>query len=256
MGRYDKIKVYNGSGWVKPNRIRVYANNAWQDLGTDDSANTRALNVHNGSALVRATLNRTLVTLAGESYLGGDGFRMLPKNGYCYCPNTRDYVNTTWFFRATIRKTDAGQKQVFWTGNASGSCYLFIDWLADGRIKVRIKSYYGSQNEQSVTTTNAVGANQWVYLDVTCNKGVFKMSVNFNGVVTTGYMYETWKISNADNWVGSTGVHFKDMLYMQGSVYDTGSAYKAVNTSTMSGDTADYQGADHVDTSYQEVRWT
>ena len=33
MGRYDKIKVWNGSAWVQPSRIRVRANNSWQDFG-------------------------------------------------------------------------------------------------------------------------------------------------------------------------------------------------------------------------------
>ena len=33
MCRYDKIKVWNGSAWVQPSRIRVRANNAWQDFG-------------------------------------------------------------------------------------------------------------------------------------------------------------------------------------------------------------------------------
>ena len=37
MGRYDKIKVYNGTEFVKPKRIRVFDGKVWQDLGPDNS---------------------------------------------------------------------------------------------------------------------------------------------------------------------------------------------------------------------------
>lgn len=256
MGRYDKIKVYNGSEWKQPTRIRVFANNAWQDLGENDSSNTRAFNVRHNNAWHRATLNRTLVTVSGESYCGGDGFRVLPANGYCYCSNANNSICTTWFFRATIRKTASGDKRIFWTGNSSGSCFLEIWWLNSGQIQVKIRSAYGTGNVQSITTSNAVGLNTWVYLNVTCNKGVYKMSVTFNGVTTSGNMWETWQITNADNWVGSNGIQFKGYLEVQGTQYLNGSNYKRLNTNTISGSTADYQYADHVDTSYQEVRWT
>lgn len=256
MGRYDKIKVYDGSEWKQPTRIRVFANNAWQDLGKNESSITRALNVRHNKAWHRATLNRTLVTVSGESYCGGDGFRLLPATGYCYCPNASNTTNATWFFRATIRKVADGDQRVFFTGNSSRSCMLEIMWLASGQIRVTCRTAFGSAGTQTITTTNAVDKNTWVYLNVTCNKGVSKMSVKFNGVTTSGNMWMTFQISNADTWIGSTGVQFKGGMEVQGSHYPGGSNYKYLNATTISGSTADYQYADHVDTSYQEVRWT
>jgi hypothetical protein len=82
------------------------------------------------------------------------------------------------------------------------------------------------------------------------------MSVKFNGVTTSGNMWMSFQISNADTWIGSTGVQFKGGMEVQGSHYPGGSNYKYLNATTISGSTADYQYADHVDTSYQEVRWT
>lgn len=254
MGRYDRIRVYNGSGWQQPSRIRVFSNNAWQDLGENDSAITKSLNVLSGGAWRRATLNRETYTIPGESYAQGS-FSLTPANGYCYCSNSNNSVNTTWYFRCTMRKTDNGEKQVFWTGNSAWSCYLQIVWLADGRVRVSIKSAYGSGSVQSITTSNAVGANQWVYLDVTCNKGVYKMTVNFNGVTTSGNMWETWQITNASNVVGSAGMQFKDGLACQGTKYSNGSSTMWADMNTASGNVGNVAGVSHVNTSSTGVRW-
>lgn len=265
MGRYDKIRVHDGTGWRQPSRIRVFANNAWQDLGENLSNNTRPLYVHNGSVLVRATLNKTLVNVAGESYLGGDGFSVTPATGYCYCPwATGGEKCSTWFFRATIRKAEAGTKRVLYVGDsrAGGVEYNKFEvlWLEDGRIQITNFCNYGP-GTQVVTTSNAVGENQWVYLDITTIKGSRYVTINFNGVTTTALLHKTFKISNAHNWIGAQGLHFKDTVAIQGAQWVPGRAVqdvfnsKAFNATTMSGTTSDYIGADHVDTTVQEERW-
>lgn len=256
MGRFDKIRVYNGSSWQQPSRIRVFSNNAWQDLGSNDSTNTRPLYVRYNNAWARATLNKTTVTVPGESYAAGDGFRLLPANGFCYCSNSNNSVNVSWFFRATIRKTWDGDNQIFWTGNSSGTCAHQIIWLNDGRIQVRTKSQYGSGNWTTITTSNAVGKNQWVYLNVTCNKDVGTMSIYFNGVTTSGQNWQTFQINAADNWVGGSGIEFKDGLECQGSKWQNQSTYRWINMTTASGSSNEWEGIDHVDTSYTETRWT
>lgn len=60
MGRYDKIRYWNGSTWVQPNRVRVWTGSAWQDYGTNDSSNTNSIYVWDGSSWKRKTLNKTL----------------------------------------------------------------------------------------------------------------------------------------------------------------------------------------------------
>ena len=60
MGRYDKIRVYNGSSWVQPSRMYVWNGSSWVDYGTNDSDNTRSAYGWNGSSWVRFTRNRTI----------------------------------------------------------------------------------------------------------------------------------------------------------------------------------------------------
>ena len=262
MGRYDKIKVYNGSSWVKPSRIRVFANNAWQDLGTDDSSITKTLYVQNGSSLARATLNRTVVTVPGESYTGGDGFQVLPANGYCFCPKSGYDNNATWFFRATIRKVADGDQNVFYVADGSWANFIQITWLSDGRIRVRGKSSYSSYGEMSITSSNSVGKNTWVYLNVTATKNSYNVSITFNGTTTSGKNYNSFRVSGATNWVGSSGVQFKNGFEVQGTAYYGSSGYgttnyKSIDLSSASGSSSgNYSGIDHIDATTTKVTWT
>lgn len=59
MGRYDKIRVHNGSTWVQPGRMYVYNGSGWVDFGANDSYNTQTMYAHNGTGWVRQTLNRS-----------------------------------------------------------------------------------------------------------------------------------------------------------------------------------------------------
>lgn len=256
MGRYDKIKVYNGSSWVKPSRIRVYANNAWQDLGTDDSSITKTLYVQNGSSLARATLNRTVVTVPGESYTGGDGFQVLPANGYCFCPASGYDNDRSWFFRATIRKVATGDLNVFYIANPSWSNHIQIMWLNDGRIRVTNSCDWAS-GTKTITTSNAVGLDTWVYLDVSVSKGATTMNVRFNGVNTPGRMDRAFQVNNASNWVGGNGIQFKGGFEVQGTSYSSGGYYKSIDLSSASGSSSgNYSGIDHIDATTTKVTWT
>ena len=82
MGRYDKIKVYNGSAWVKPTHLRIYNGSSYTDLGKDDSDNKTPLHVYDANGnLQRVTLNKKINTVAGEKYTSG-AWNMLPIDGY------------------------------------------------------------------------------------------------------------------------------------------------------------------------------
>ena len=67
MGRYDKIRVFNGSSWVQPSRMYVWNGSSWVDYGTNDSDNTRSLYTYNGSSWTRKTLNK-VVRQTGTNY--------------------------------------------------------------------------------------------------------------------------------------------------------------------------------------------
>lgn len=268
MGRYDKVKVYNGNAWVKPKRIRVWGGSSWRDLGEDDSDNRTPGFTWDGSKFQRFTLDKTLVTTQGEVYsYNPNGFKILPENGFCYDPYANpaydsegrpvSQVNITWFFRATIRKIADGDQQIFYTGNASGSCRCVLTWLADGRIRMRTQTAFGNTTSvvTDIYTTNSVGKNQWVYLNVNCNKGSYKVSITFNGVTSSGSTTRVWQIPNAFNTVGGPGVQFKDTLELQGTKHPDGSMYKKIDLNTANGSTSDYTGIIRVDESTTEVQW-
>ena len=69
MGRYDKIRVFKDGSWRQPSRIYVRKNGGWLDLGTNDSNITTPLNVRKNGAFVRATLNKNVYTVNGDSYV-------------------------------------------------------------------------------------------------------------------------------------------------------------------------------------------
>lgn len=252
MGRYDKIKVYNGEAFVQPSRIRVYNGTAWVDLGANDSDIQTPLNVHDGSNFIRATLNKTQVTVPGESYAAGNGFVLLPKGGYCFCPNSSSLTNASWRFRATIRKTSDTALTIF-NFAVSSSSYIKAVWNADG--SVTVSGRYSTNAAKTVTTSNKVKANTWVVLDIQCAKGSSSMSVTFNGTKTTATMGFNFQSGNCVNNIGATGLHFKDSLIVTGSKYSNSSTSKTINMTTASGTTSDYESVEHVDTTTTETQW-
>lgn len=257
MGRYDKIKVYNGTEFVQPSRIRIFDGTAWQDLGANDSDIQIPLNVHNGTDFVRATLNKTQVTVPGESYAAGNGFIILPKGSFCFCPNSGSLTNAAWAFKATIRKTSNTALTIF-NFAVSGSSYIKGVWNADGTIT--ISGRYSTNTAKTLTTSNKVTANTWATLEVTCPKGSSTMSIKFGvagGTLTTktGSMGFNFQSSNCVNNVGSTGMQFKGNLTVSGSKYSNSSASKTINMSTASGTTSNYESVEHVDTTTTQTQW-
>ena len=252
MGRYDKIKVYDGTNFVRPNRIQVFDGTNWQDLGTNDSSNTKSLNVRYNNAFVRATLNKRIVHVAQGSYAGGP-FKFLPDNGFCICANASSVSNSDFIFEGTIFREFNEQKRLFYSGNSSGSAKIEIWWLQDGRI--RVYTTYNGYSSQ-IDSSNSVAVGQWVWLSVWQPMGSNTLQISFNGVVTTGNQYQNFVISNAYNTIGDWGVRFKGNLHIKGRQYSGGSADKTVNMSVVSGsDGINYANVNHYEDTVDTVVW-
>lgn len=220
MGRYDKIKVFNGSNWYKPNYIRVFNGSGFLDLGADGSDINKPLYVYNGSAMLRATLNRTVTTYYNEAYTIGR-FRILPVGQWCLNP-----TKFAWNFSCTAMKTQDVDVNLFNSYSATGgNGKTIVTWLADGRIKVYCQSYSGASGTRY--SSNYVGKNVRVNIRVYWNKGSTTCYIVFNGVTTSSSFHYAYEISNATNVVGD------GLLMLYGNVSVTGVKYSgSVATTT------------------------
>lgn len=250
MGRYDKIKVYDGSAWVKPTHLRIYNGSGYTDLGKDDSDNKTPLHVYDANGnLQRVTLNKKVTTVAGETYTDGP-WNLLPAGGYCW-----NYGGANMVISGTIRRTSATDKRIYYSGNG-GSVRIELWWLADGRLKLITTNQYGAENVRySSNYVNVI--NTWVSFKVYQNYNADYGGIEWNGTYT-----QTWtngfEINAANVWntVGSSGLHFKGTFTCQGRQYNYGTRYFSNNMSTIKGtDNNTYQNVNHVDTSYETVSW-
>lgn len=251
MGRYNKIKTYYNGSWRTPNRIRVY-NNGWQDLGTNDSYNTKTMKVRNGNSFVRCTLNRQDTTSITDRWANGS-FSLLPANGYNFCPIIFGYnYGAPWYFRATIRKTASVNQNVFYSGY--GSSYIQVVWLADG--KIQVTTAYGG-GSSTVTSSNSVGINTDVYLNIYANELSNTLYIVFNGVTTSGTVNYTFLDARATNIVGDTYMQFRNNLSAKGASHDTDYRYTAsFDASYASGtDNNQYKDVIHKETTTTNTSW-
>lgn len=68
MGRYDKIRYWNGSAWVQPSQVKMWNGSAWVDYGTNDSSNTNSIYSYNGSGWQRFTRNKKITNTSTLNY--------------------------------------------------------------------------------------------------------------------------------------------------------------------------------------------
>lgn len=248
MGRYDRIRVFDGSSWRTPTQIKVY-NFGWQDLGTATSYSTRPLYVYKETEniLKRATLNRRDYTTVVDQYTTGQ-FKLTPASGYCYATNSSSVTKYPWNFEATLRKTSATTQQVFWCGYSTGTSYIRVRWLDDGRISVDNK-WKGGNSVDTVTTTNTIPINEWHKLRVYTPKNSSTVQIWIDDVkVKTGTLNNFFAITDATTKVGDTYINFKDIFKAQGCKYRAGSYSCQFDASTASGTgtgTATYQDVMH-----------
>lgn len=122
MGRYDKIRVYNGSSWVQPNNIYMYNGSSWVSFGTNTSTSTKPLYFYNGSSWVRKTLNRqdyTNYNTATEKFVNYTGTSTaLSITSGDITGSTRRQVGSTWnVWQRGIFQEPVGQ---WWSGTIYG----------------------------------------------------------------------------------------------------------------------------------------
>lgn len=216
MGRYDKIRVFKNGSWRQPSRIYVRKNGAWKDLGVNDSSNTTPLNVRRNGTFVRATLNKNVYNVNGDSYVKNQ-FKLDPTNyttrgDWCLYQGTLDGDYSkygTLYIRTWIYKEQNVDANIFYSYNANKTSYLKITWQADGRIKV-LTNFEGGSSERSVVTSNAVYAGNWVYLNIEWPWDSHTTNIYFNGVHTKATTNAQFLSVKMDNLVGDSVIRFKD----------------------------------------------
>lgn len=223
MGRYDKIKVYDGA-WKTPNSISIYTSEGWKFFGYNNSEETKPLKVFKTPYnLVTCTKHIVYNTVETDKRVVGSGpstsfgghnysyyFQLLPLNGYCNYSRKRQFD-----FQCTVKKTDDAEANLFYSGTR-GNVYISIRWLANG--KIRLSTKYEGYSETSFETSNSVGAGAEVDLHIYSNASS-KWTIVFNGTVTTGGNYNNFLVSNAVNYVGDYNIMFTNLFRLIGSQY-------------------------------------
>lgn len=244
MGRYDKIRVYNGSSWVQPSEIKVYNGANWVSLGTNTSDNTKSLHVFKAgqSDPTRATLNKQVTTNyyyhTGQTELARDD----RGNNWCFNPSAENFDSV---LDVEIRKDSNVDTVVYRGYDTANNTWIQVTWLANGKIAVYTKNGGSGTPETTVYSSNAVTAGNWVRLTITWTRGSsFNHIINFNGTTTTtgaGTRCESAGI-NRRAYLGSSGLsfrnYFKVLMSTNGSA--TGSLYEGwVQNGNMGSTTAD-----------------
>ena len=226
MGRYDRLRVFKNGLPLTPKQVMVYsaAHRSFISLGMNDGdEQNRQIYVYKDGAQHRVTKNKVHVVEITERYSSGR-FSIKPATGYQF--RTQKSPGATFMFRGTFRKTKEGAVRLYWTGrkNRSSGMYFEIWWESDGRLGITCCNT-GITNGTGTTirldTTNAVGLNQWVYIEVICDFGSTSVRCNFNGVTTSKSLWNGWVTSQSDciAEVGSDGIDYKGNLTVQGCSY-------------------------------------
>lgn len=58
MGRYDKLRMFDGERWLLPKQLKMFNGTDWVDFGEADSYVKRHIKVYNGIRMRRITLER------------------------------------------------------------------------------------------------------------------------------------------------------------------------------------------------------
>lgn len=216
MGRYDNLRVYDGSSWRQPTQVQYWNGSRYVTMGTNTGSEKNHLYVYNGSSQRRVTLERQDYTIPGEVYSYGT-FKLTPKSNAGWNPHENH--TQAHLFECDIMKTTNGAVNVFTSKNNNyQTCNFIITWRADGKLECTWTSWYHSSSKDPtvLVTDNAVGANQWVHLKISNPTGkvasAWKTTVTWNGVSKTVTNYNTWTVLNADNTVGDPNLRWKGTL--------------------------------------------
>lgn len=216
MGRYDKIKVYNGTEFVKPNRIRVFDGAVWQDLGPDDSAFKKSMYVRQGTKNKRITLNKNEVTHIGDNYRDG-AFTAQPYNGYCFCPISTKAGAYSFSIEFYIKRGSSGAKNLFKSyGIKMPKNYIYITLNNDNTITIETSCTFDNAGNlinyargNKKTTSIKLQDNDWNYVKIWADKGTKNIIVKINNQQESlSAMNYTWLVYS-DNKVGDTGLYIR-----------------------------------------------
>lgn len=255
MGRYDKIKVYDGTTWRKPNRVYVHDGTKWVDFGTDDSSNKQTIFVNNSNSNVRVTLDKKVTTIVTDKYVQGE-FNIYPSSGYCYNPIQNPKYD--WIFECDIYKESNVDASVFWCGTPNGNRNIKITWTSDGYIKVEQYNYATTPTRAEFKSSNQVYAGNWVHLRIGSDQnGKNYFVIDFNGVKKEYNRYTNifFAVTNATTIIGSSQIRFRNAMRVRGSDYYGNVNYWEYDMSEISGNSGYYSGVNQHGTSITNVEW-
>lgn len=223
MGRYDKIRVYNGSSWVQPSQIYVY-NAGWKSLGTNTGDNQSATNggvrhlyanKYSYSSFTRATLEKKTNTVTTATYSTGSG--RVGSTNYCWNPS-QTYSAGDCYVSGTFKKTAAYDQNIFYTRDNNGAdanCF-YITWLADGRIRVRTRFNYSQYYDNY--SSGYYSTNTWYKIKVLGYRygSAWRVSLYINDVRVDDWGAGAAFVGvNKEHLIGDTYIQMKDTYEMQ-----------------------------------------
>lgn len=207
MGRYDKIRYWDGSSWVQPNQIKYWNGSSWVDLGTNDSSNTTTLNAWNGSGWVRQTLNRSVTYGSKQWNVSASG-----TGGYLDVGSGANVNQNIFNFYFYCMKDYDNDKNVAWFGSTAQGWRLL--WLADGRIQWN--TYYNSGTSASYSSNYRKSYNWSVVNAYRNSTGTGSGTLNFGGTTTSigcGYRHQ---YSGQTFYIGGWGMCYRDHIRSYG----------------------------------------
>ena len=182
MGRYDKIRYWDGSNWRQPSQVKYWNGTSWVDLGTNESSNTKSLYIRNGNTWQRKTLNRTYHPV--DHYLQYDG------GAITSLPDGYQFYNAEYSF--VVRADAIGNYMLYESANSTSSPNTYV----------RFGLYNRNNIFYCYTTSSRAGSSAEVN---TINKGTmsagvsYKCTIKSNGTLTV-LNYSTgveWSVSGS-----------------------------------------------------------
>lgn len=161
MGRYDNVKVWNGSSWVAVNEIKVHNGSSFETLGTADGSTDNLKNLysyHTGDKkYYRILKNKKVTNIPNRIEIGNgkyiklagnkDEDRRLPVDTYHkgYLLQMDCIVNATTPLYSVYTKNQ---------GDIENQAYVnYIAEVKDNKVRIRVKSYFSGYE---------IGTHRWV----------------------------------------------------------------------------------------------
>lgn len=239
MARYDNIKVYNGSSWVKPSEICVWDGSKWISLGGDDSSNTSEMNVWNGSSWQRKTLNKKINTVTVDKYLQYNANEPINVGPYYQMYDCDYYM---------VLQPDNTENCTLFESYCSSTIYARMGiWTLNGTYGFYFGCVYTSDYAYRETNTNSLGTvvagvkytvDAWVDTDKQLKLSVYNHATGAYWEPTPKAAVRHVQNESANTCqlfgrTGTTSYRFTGKIweiYLRGQYYGSGGVY---NTSTV-----------------------